>query len=185
MWAAAWGMPGPLSPISTRARSPSRAVRTVSRRCRCRGERSWANPPPMHFPTSQRLLPGCAAFHPAPVTTHHTQPEPHQRPKERRHDRVPPQRPGEGPEQELESDPIGVLDDEDQEDPEAGERRDRPATQFAPIRLLPIRLNRHHALLMWRSTGGFGATVSHLGGRLLWRWLPAAVQPRPRPVVTP
>jgi hypothetical protein len=32
--AAASGMPGPLSPISTRTRSPSRAVRSVSRRCR-------------------------------------------------------------------------------------------------------------------------------------------------------
>src|SRR5215212_4611758 len=100
----------------------------------------------------QRSLPGCAAFHPAPMSTHHTQPEPHQRPKERRHDRVPPQWPGEGPEQELESDPVGVLDDENQEDPDAGQRRDRPATQFAPVRLLPIRLNRHHVLLMWRST---------------------------------
>src|SRR5215218_729539 len=112
----------------------------------------------------QRLLPGCAAFHPAPMTTHHTQPEPHQRPKQRRHDRVPPQRPGEGPEQELESDPVGVLNNEDQEDPDTGERRDRPAAQFAPVRLLPIWLSRHHVLLMSRSTGGFGATVCHLGG---------------------
>jgi hypothetical protein len=59
--------------------------------------------------------------------------------------------------------PIGVLDDEDQEDPEAGQRRDRPTTQFAPIRLLLTRLHRHHLLIMSRSTGGFGATVSHLG----------------------
>ena len=70
-----------------------------------------------HPQQGQRLLPGCAAFHPAPVTTHHAQPEPHQRPKERRHDRVPPQRPGEGPEQELESDPVGVLENKDQQDP--------------------------------------------------------------------
>src|SRR4030095_11606076 len=127
--------------------------------------------------------PGGAAFHPAPVTTHHAQPEPHQRPKERRHDGVPPQRPGEGPEQELESDPIGVLDDEDQQDPETGQRRERPTTQFAtvrlvPLRLLPTRLNRHHVLLMSRSTGGFGAKFAIWEGRLLWRW-PAAVQPRP------
>ena len=64
-------------------------------------------------------------------------------------------------------------------DPEAGQRRDRPTTQFAPVRLLPTRLSCHHVLLMSRSTGGFGAKVCHLGGRLLWRW-PAAVQPRPR-----
>ena len=70
-----------------------------------------------HPQQGQRLLPGCAAFHTAPMTTHHAQPEPHQRPKERRHDGVPPQRPGEGPEQELKSDPVGVLDDEDQQDP--------------------------------------------------------------------
>jgi hypothetical protein len=68
-------------------------------------------------PTSQRALPGWAAFHPAPVTTHHAQPEPHQRPKDRRHDRVPPQRPGEGPDEELESDPVGVLENKDQQDP--------------------------------------------------------------------
>src|SRR3712207_8373920 len=43
-------------------------------------------------PKSQRLVAGCAAFHAAPVTTHHPQPEPHQRPEERRHDGVPPQR---------------------------------------------------------------------------------------------
>src|SRR5215207_11778546 len=66
---------------------------------------------------------------------------------------VPPQRPGEGPEEELESDPVGVLDDEDQEDPDAGQRSDRPATQFAPVRLLPVwllptRLNCHHVLLL-------------------------------------
>lgn len=65
----------------------------------------------------QRSLPGCAAFHPAPVTTHHAQPEPHQRPNYRRHDGVPPQGPGEGPDEELESDPVGVLENEDQEDP--------------------------------------------------------------------
>src|SRR5215212_11457152 len=140
-----------------------------SARATMAGERSWANLRRCASPTSQRLLPGCAAFHPAPVTTHHTQPEPHQRPKQRRHDRVPPQRPGEGPEQELESDPVGVLDDENQEDPDADQRRDRPATQFAPVRLLPVRLlptrlNRHHVLLMSRSTGGFSATVCHLGG---------------------
>jgi acetate kinase len=29
---------------------------------------------------------------------------------------------------------------------------------------LSTRLNRHHVLLMSRSTGGFGATVCHLGG---------------------
>jgi hypothetical protein len=34
---------------------------------------------------------------------------------------------------------------------------------------LPIWLNRHHDLLMWRSTGGFGATVCRLEGRLLRR----------------
>src|SRR5215211_8863012 len=132
----------------------------------------------------QRSLPGLASFHTAPMTTHHTQSEPHQRPKQRRHDRVPPQRPGEGPEQELESDPVGVLNNEDQEDPDTGERRDRPAAQFAPVRLLPIWLSRHHVLLMSRSTGGFGATVCHLGGAAALAW-PAAVQPRPRPVVTP
>src|SRR5918993_2731615 len=127
-------------------------------------------------PTSQRSLPGCAAFRAAPVTTHHAQPEPHQRPKDRRHDGVPPQRPGEGPEQELESDPVGVLDDEDQQDPEAGQRRDRPTTQFSPVRLLPTRLNRHHVLLMSRSTGGFSTTVCRLEGRLHQRW-PRASKP--------
>jgi hypothetical protein len=111
------------------------------------GERSWPILAYDFAQQSQRLVAGCGAFHPAPVTTHHAQPEPHQRPKQRRHDGVPPQRPGEGPEQELESDPVGVLDDEDQEDPDAGQRSDRPATQFAPVRLLPIRLNRHHVLL--------------------------------------
>jgi hypothetical protein len=43
------------------------------------------------------------------------------------------------------------------EDPEASQRRDRPATQLAPVRLLPIGLNRHHVLLISRSTGDFGA----------------------------
>ena len=38
-----------------------------------------------------------------------------------------------------------------------------PATQFAPVRLLPIRLNCHHVLLMSRSAGGFAATVCRLG----------------------
>jgi hypothetical protein len=31
------------------------------------------------FTRSQRLVAGCAAFRAAPVTTHHAQPEPHQR----------------------------------------------------------------------------------------------------------
>jgi hypothetical protein len=101
-----------------------------------------------------------------------------------------PQRPGKGPEQELESDPVGVLDDEDQEDPEAGQRRDRPATQFAPVRLLPVRLlstrlNRHHVLLMSWSTGGFGAIVCHLGGATAVAVAAGSSATTARPVVTP
>ena len=44
-------------------------------------ERSWAILGRCASPRSQRLVAGCAAFHAAPVTTHHAQPEPHQRPK--------------------------------------------------------------------------------------------------------
>jgi hypothetical protein len=42
-------------------------------------ERSWAILSRCASPRSQRLVAGCAAFHPAPVTTHHAQPEPYQR----------------------------------------------------------------------------------------------------------
>jgi hypothetical protein len=73
-----------------------------------------------------------ATFLPAPVATHHAESEPHQRAEERHHDGVEPQRPREAQPQEVEPDVFGVLDDEDDQDADAGERRDRSAAQLAP-----------------------------------------------------
>src|SRR5215218_1061789 len=70
-----------------------------------------------------------AALLAASMTTHHAQPEPHQRPEQRSNDGVQPQRPGEAHEQEVELDVLGVLENEDEQHPDAGERSDRPTAQ--------------------------------------------------------
>ena len=48
---------------------------------------------------------------------------------------VDPQRPGEVPDQEVESDPFRVLDDENDEEPDSDERCDRAATESGSARL--------------------------------------------------
>jgi hypothetical protein len=50
-----------------------------------------------------------AAFLAAPVTAHHAQSQPHDRPEQRRGHREEPKRPGELPEEEVEPDAFGVL----------------------------------------------------------------------------
>ena len=54
----------------------------------------------------------------APMTTYDTQSEPHQRPEQCHHDAEQPQRPGEAPDQEVERDVLGVLDHEDEQQPD-------------------------------------------------------------------
>ena len=158
MWAAAAsGMPAPLSPISTRTRSPSRAVRTVSRPVPSmphgvdgvvdqlvlavgglQGTAARGRPGQLVPQAGSATRAGCesvpsvlAALLAAPVTAHHAQSEPHQRPEQRRGHREEPKRPGETPEQEVEPDALGVLDHEDDQQPHAGERGNRPTAEPA------------------------------------------------------
>jgi hypothetical protein len=75
-----------------------------------------------------------AALLTAPVTAHHAQSQPHQRPKQRGGHREEPKRPGEIPEEKFEPDALGVLDHEDDQQPHAGERGDRPTAEPASFR---------------------------------------------------
>src|ERR1700712_2457143 len=61
------------------------------------------------------------------VAAHHADAEPDQRPDQRRDEGEQPQRPGEAPEQERRRDALGVLDHEDEEQPQPDEGGDRAA----------------------------------------------------------
>src|SRR5680860_673379 len=67
-----------------------------------------------------------------PVTANHTQSKPHQSAEKRRDHREQPERPLEGPEQEIERDVLGVLHDKDEQQPGSGQRGDRSGTEPAP-----------------------------------------------------
>src|SRR6476619_1468557 len=59
------------------------------------------------------------------MAAQHAEPEEHQRAEPRRDEREQPERPREVPDQEMEGDVLGVLDHEDDEYADAGERGDR------------------------------------------------------------
>src|SRR5215471_3819846 len=61
------------------------------------------------------------------MTPHHTPPEPYQCPEYRGHDGVDPQWPDKAPEQEVYPDTHPVLDSEDDQYRQAGDRGDHPA----------------------------------------------------------
>src|SRR5262252_7496141 len=63
----------------------------------------------------------------APATTHHTPPEPYQRPKYCRHNCIGPQRPNKAPEQEAYLDMHPVLDGEDDQYRQSDERDNHPS----------------------------------------------------------
>jgi hypothetical protein len=66
------------------------------------------------------------------MATHHAQSDPDQCAERRRDEGVEPQRPREVPNQEVEADPLGVLDDEDEQQPTTGDGGDRSATHACP-----------------------------------------------------
>src|SRR4029453_19585684 len=70
-----------------------------------------------------------AALLAALVTAHDTQPEPDQRPEDGGGQHQEPERPCEAPEQEVETDVLGVLEHEDEQQAHSGERGDRPAAE--------------------------------------------------------
>jgi hypothetical protein len=128
------------------------------------GERTWPILRRCASPTIQRLLPGCAAFHTAPVTTHHTNPNHTSAPKSavmivyHHSGQVKVQNRS----WNLTLSVFWMM--KIRRTPRGRSATRSPHHSVAPVRLLPTRLNRHHVLLMSRSTGGFGATVCHLGG---------------------
>src|SRR5450631_2813109 len=63
------------------------------------------------------------------MTTHHAQSDPDQCTERRGDEGVEPQRPREMPNQEVEADLLGVLNDEDEQQPTAGDGRDRSSAQ--------------------------------------------------------
>jgi len=105
-------------------------------------------------PTTPRLLVNARESVPsvgasclaAPVPTHDTETEPHQRPEHRSDNRVQPQRPGEAPDKEPELHVLGVLHDEDEQDGKARERSNRPCAEPATTRIR-ITLLTHQVLL--------------------------------------
>jgi hypothetical protein len=74
------------------------------------------------------------------VPAHDTKSQPHHGTDDGNDEGVDPQRPREVPDQEVESDSLGVLDDENGEQPDSNERCDRPATESSSARL-PATLN--------------------------------------------
>src|SRR5215207_3446452 len=74
-----------------------------------------------------------SARHAATVPPHHAQAEPDKRANHRHGESKQPDRPGEAPEQEVDPDGLGVLDDDDDEQPDAGERGDGPAAEPLPL----------------------------------------------------
>jgi hypothetical protein len=78
---------------------------------------------------------GLAALPSASVSAHDTKSKPHHGSDDCNDEGVDPQRPREVPDQEVESDPLRVLDDENDEQPDSDERCDRPATEPCPARL--------------------------------------------------
>src|SRR3954454_11133815 len=65
------------------------------------------------------------------MTSQHPEAHPHQRPEERRHDGVEPQRPREAEEEEVESNVVPVLDDEDEQHAEPRTRGDRTGAELS------------------------------------------------------
>jgi hypothetical protein len=76
-----------------------------------------------------------AALPSASVSAHDTKSKPHHGSDDGNDEGVDPQRPREVPDQEVESDPLRVLDDENDEQPDSDERCDGPATEPCPARL--------------------------------------------------
>src|SRR5262252_9237296 len=94
-----------------------------------------------------------AAFLAAPVTPHHTPPEPNQCPKHCGHNGVDPQRPGEAPDQEPYLDMHPVLEGEGDPYRRTDGRGDHAAGKSL-IRLFRLTLLSHHTLPAGRP-GGF------------------------------
>jgi hypothetical protein len=85
-----------------------------------------------------------AALFSASVPAHDTKPKPNHGSDDGNDEGVDPQRPREVPDQEVESDPLRVLDDENDEQPDSDERCDRPATESCSARLTAtLTLLRH------------------------------------------
>jgi hypothetical protein len=78
-------------------------------------------------PAGVSVLSVLAAARAATMPAHHADPEPDQRSDQRGGEGEQPQRPGEAPEQERRRDGLGVLDHEDDEQPEPDEGGDRSA----------------------------------------------------------
>jgi Endosomal/lysosomal potassium channel TMEM175 len=80
-----------------------------------------------------------AAGHATPMTAHDAQTEPNQCTEDRRDEGEQPQWPGEAPDQEVESDLLGVLHHEDHQQAESRQRGDRPSTEACTARTVLIR----------------------------------------------
>jgi hypothetical protein len=76
-----------------------------------------------------------AALLSASVSAHHTKPKPNYGSDDCNDEGIDPQRPRKMPDQEVESDPLRVLDDENDKQPDSDERCDRPATESGSARL--------------------------------------------------
>jgi hypothetical protein len=76
-----------------------------------------------------------AALLSASVSAHDTKSKPHHGPDDGNDEGIDPQWPREVPDQEVESDPLRVLDDENDEQSDSDERGDRPATESCSARL--------------------------------------------------
>src|SRR6476469_4160806 len=67
------------------------------------------------------------------MTAHHAQPEPNQRSDQRRREGEHPKRPCEAPEQESEGHGLAILDHEDGQQSDSGERGDRSDAEPTPL----------------------------------------------------
>lgn len=85
-----------------------------------------------------------AALFAASVATHDTKSKPDQCPEDRRDDGIDPKRPREVPYQEVKSDPLGVLDDEDDKQSNSDERRDRSAAESRAVLGTGTRIRFRH-----------------------------------------
>src|SRR3954451_19273386 len=89
--------------------------------------------PAFSHSNSRSALSGFPASHATSMTSHHAQPEPNQRSDQRRYQREQPERPSEAPEQESEGHALAILDHEDGQQSDPGERGERSATEPTPV----------------------------------------------------
>ena len=116
---------------------------------------------------------GEAAISSASVSAHDTKSQPNHGTDDGNDKGVDPQRPREVPDQEVESDPFCVLDDENDEEPDSDEGCDRPTTQSGSPRLsATLTLLRHGespsrevAFTRWLSCSFSRSSMSHVTSR--------------------